>query len=367
MEWITLGVGIVIGYFVEKLLDKVLDNFKKLRGSSYWRRVVKAWQYFQKLSYGLEVVQMGWNEGLFVDEDVVITLDTEYNLPSDIKEKIFDIHEADWISQNMTNDIQFGISRIDPHRISDNTTGGVKNTHQLRLWGHTYHYFDFLSTHKIYYYGTEEEKIFLQNLIQEDIHYLKPIPSFPNILSVGLSLFPEKGDCLVLTRRTPLASSGGHWSGKLMFNAVGECVSPKDISGDYQGAPRISPWITAKRGLYEEIGINLFDRDKNSSLQLHSLAWDNRILDYKFFGYVINNLSRADVERSWINAPDRNENWNLIFYDTATRQQCLGIINDIVKNRTEWSSEAIFCTCFSLLQLRKITYKDIEKLMGNRV
>lgn len=365
MEWITLVVGVILGYFIEKLMDRLLEKYGRVRSSSYFKKVENAWKEYQGLSYGLELIQIGWNNGCFSPDEVVITLDGSFQLPKEIKERILDKHRLHWVEQNMTDDVQFGIIKIDPHRISDNHLGNVKITHQLRIWGQTYQYFEFLATHKTLYYGPQEEKELLQKLTDRQPHYLEPNINFPNILSVGLSFFAEKGNCLVLTRRTSIASSGGHWSAGLVFNAVGECVSPKDIVGDYEGLLRISPWVTAKRGLYEEMGISYFDEDRSSTLQIHSFAWDYRILDYKFFGYVINDLSRADVRRNWEKAPDRNENWNMDFYDTATRQQCINIFENILFNRTDWSSEAIFCTCLSLLQMGKITYKDMQSLLDN--
>ncbi len=367
MDWVALLVGIFIGYFIEKILDNTLAWFQKSRQVAYWKKAEKTWKEYQKsLAYGLEVIQMGWNEGIFSPEEIVITLDGEYKLPEIIYEKIRKNHETDWVNQNITNDVQVGIYSIDPHRTSDNLLGSnieAEASHQLRILGHRYHYFDFLSTHKAIYYGTSEEKIFLQNIVGNSRHYLNPYNDFPNVLSVGLSFFAEKGNCLVLTQRTALASSGGHWAGKLIFNAVGECIAPKDVNGSFRGISRISPWVTAKRGLYEEMGIEYFDDDRGSSLGIHSFAYDNRILDYKFFGYVINDYSRADVHRCWINALDKNENLQIIFYDSATKSQCLGIIREIMTNKSQWSSEAIFCTCLSLLQLRKITYKDIQNLI----
>jgi hypothetical protein len=193
-------------------------------------------------------------------------------------------------------------------------------------------------------------------------HYLEPIRGFPTPLSVGLSLFCENGNCLVITRRTKLASSGGLWSGYTMFNAVGENVTSRDTYGiDYLGSSRLSPWITAKRGLREEMGIE-FQAEK-MSLVLHSFVWDNRILDYKFFGYVINALSRAQVRKTWNNAPDRHESWEIMFHDCGNNDLAIKIIKEILKYREEWASECILCTTLSMLHLRKITSTELDNVI----
>jgi hypothetical protein len=257
--------------------------------------------------------------------------------------------------------MQYGISEIDPHRVSDEITT-QSNSHQLRIKGHTYNYFDFLATHRLFQTGTPEEQDFLTKKVGKP-HYLEPVSSFPNPLSVGLSLFIENGDSLVLTRRTKLASSGGLWSGNTVFNAVGENITPRDTYGnDYQGSTRLSPWITAKRGLQEEIGIGF--NPKDMSLVLHSFVWDRRILDYKFFGYVVNAFSQADIRKAWINASDRHESWELIFYQCSNEKQIAQLLYELISNKETWASECILCTVLSLLNLRKITPSEFEKMIN---
>ena len=210
--------------------------------------------------------------------------------------------------------------------------------------------------------GTSEEREFLESKI-DTTHYLQPIELFPNPLSVGLSLFCENGNCLVLTKRTKLPSSGGLLFGGSIYNAVGESVALVDVDGDYQGKTRLSIWRTAKRGLREEMGIDFFG-GKRESLVIHSLVWDNRMLDYKFFGHTINGMSRAEVRRLWTNAPDRHESWDINFRDSSNREQCLKIIQDIIANREEWGSECILCTIRSLLHMKKISPEDFESLLA---
>ena len=80
-----------------------------------------------------------------------------------------------------------------------------------------------MSTHHLLRLGSPEEKAFLLEF--REIHYLEPAQFFPNPLSVGLSLFCEGGDYLVLTKRTKLISSGGLIWGNQIYNAVGENVT----------------------------------------------------------------------------------------------------------------------------------------------
>jgi hypothetical protein len=217
-----------------------------------------------------------------------------------------------------------------------------------------YRYFDFLATHRLLLFGNPQEQELLRQKVGEP-DSLTPVPGFPTPLSVGLSLFCENGKYLVLTRRANLASNGGLWWGNSIFNAVGENMSlEKDRGGDYRGAARVSPWKTALRGLQEEIGLE--DKDCSGlDVHLHSLVWDTRILDYKFFGYAVSPISRTELEqRCWTHASDRHENRELFFVECRTRKQCVNIIRTIESHRNEWSSEAILCTILSLLHFKNI-------------
>lgn len=358
MEILIFVLGVVAGYFIEKTIDFSTIRIRSFWEQRQWQKSEQIWEKYQSLSFGLEVVQTGWKEGVFSEEQVVVTVDDTYELPEDILQNIYKPYQLKWETSGQKNNQQYGVSEIDPHRISDE--GATKSTsHQLRIKGHLFNYFDFLSTNRLYYLGTREDQEILMARI-DNPHYLKPIADFPNLLSVGLSLFCENGNCLVLTRRTVLISSGGTWSGQSIFNAVGEGVTLRDVYGaDYQGVARLSPWITAKRGLREEIGIEF--HEKKMSLYLHSFVWDSRILDYKFFGYTVNTLSRSDVKRAWINAPDRHENYELLYYDCGNLNQTKKIVSELVLNRENWSSESILCTLLSLLHLRKISSEELEK------
>jgi len=361
MDILTFFLGILVGYFIEKILDSLIARVKLSTKKRKWKKAEQIWEKYQSLSFGLIVIQAGWKAGEFSEEQVVVTIDNSYKIPKDIAENLYNSHKGKWESADLNDNEQYGIAEIDPHRVSDEITT-KSDSHQLRIKGHTYRYFEFLATNRLFRSGTKEEQEFLNEIIGKP-HYLEPVSSFPNPLSVGLSLFCENGNSLVLTRRTIIASSGGLWAGNTIFNAVGENMIPYDTYGNnFQGSTRLSPWITAKRGLHEEMGI-VFS-DKTMSMVLHSFVWDSRILDYKFFGYVINSFSRADIRKAWINAPDRNENSELIFFDCSTDKQVVELVEELIHNKSKWASECILCTVLSLFHLDKITPLKIEKIIN---
>jgi len=359
--------GAVIGYCIEKILDALGERVFSLRKRQYWQQAHRTWKKYESLSYGLEVIQTGWKDGAFSEDQVVLTVDSTFELPREIASNIRDRHIQEWETNNLTNNQQYGIAAIDPRRISDEVAFQGSTSHELRIHGHICKYFDFLSTHRcLLPNAPQDDRLFIESILQRHgRHYLEPAPEFPNQLSIGLSLFCEKGNCLVLTRRTKLPSSGGLWFGDTIFNAVGEMMTPTDTDSNnsqYEGSTRLSPWTTAKRGLFEEVGIR-FQKGTDWIIVLHSLAWDNRILDYKFFGHIITPLSRGDVKQHWMAAPDRHESWELIFFDTSNKEQCLEIVRMIDEQRSDWASEGILCTIRSLLHLRKITPDELKRAL----
>ena len=234
-------------------------------------------------------------------------------------------------------------------------------THQLRLKGHEYKYFHFLSTNRILFQGNEKEhELVAEYIVKRDS--LHPVPEFANPLSVGVSLFCEDGASLVLTRRTDKESIGGTWEANSIFNAVAENISESDVTGSFKGKTRLSPWITAARGLREEMGF--YHRDVTKyTIVLHSFVWDRRILDYKFFSYVVTDLSRSEIEKRWEEAPDKHENSKPFYFDTRSSADGIDLLKKLVQNKDEWSLEAIFSTVRSMLILGKITHKNLESVL----
>lgn len=101
------------------------------------------------------------------------------------------------------------------------------------------------------------------------------------------------------------------------------------------------------------------------SIVLHTLAWDNRTRDYNFFGYVVTPQSRGEVKQDWTAAPDRHENRDVLFIDVGNKTQCLNLVEQMARQRTEWSSEAIICTLRSLLYFRKVAPEDLVRIFGS--
>ena len=364
MEWVFLFVGIIAGYFINKLLDFLLMHVELIRERRIWKKAERVWVKYQAISFGLEVIQVGWANGKFSEEQVIITVDKVFKLNPEIAAKTLEILMGEWEKQHYTNDVQYGVSEIDPHRSSDEVT--CKTTdHQLVICGHTFRYFEFLSTNRMLTSCDIGMRSFVWSKVDkvDDGNYLHPQSLFANPLSVGLSLFCENGNYLVLPIRTDKVSSGGSWAPSSIYNAVGEMVNLKDIEGECQGVPRLSVWKTAKRGLHEELGVEFFG-GRNEDLVIHSFVWDKRILDYKFFGYFINGMSQLDVQRSWDQAPDKHEFKKLTFHDTSNRERCLKIVQDMVVDRNKWGSECILCTIRSLLYTKKITTEDLDAVLS---
>jgi hypothetical protein len=144
MEIIIFVAGIVVGYFIEIILDFFLSQMKLIIKRRNWQKAEIVWEKYKVISRGLEVVQSGWISNKFSEKEVTITVDSDFLLPTDIKMKILDGHKDEWEKLEIENNSQIGISDIDPHRVSDNV-GSKEQTHELRIHGHTYRYFEFCS------------------------------------------------------------------------------------------------------------------------------------------------------------------------------------------------------------------------------
>ncbi len=360
MDLLIFIAGVILGYFIEKILDIVLKNTTKIYKQKIWQKAERIWNKIQDISEGLELIQAGWKNDQFGEDQVIITIDDEFRLSPPLAAKTFAIHHHEWEEIGLENNQQIGVSKIDPHRISDEIDSKGK-THELRIHGQTYHYFEFMSTHHLLRLGSPEDKAFLPESLGE-IHYLEPAQFFPNPLSVGLSLFCEGGDYLVLTKRTKLISSGGLIWGNQIYNAVGENVTLEDVAGTYGGVNQVSVWNTARRGLREEMGIQ--HSRGNELIIMHSFVWDKRILDYKFFGYVISDKPKSSVMQSWMYAPDRHESWEINLHRLQVNAvKCRALIEEIFTHRDQWASESALCTIRSLLHSRKISPRDFENIV----
>jgi hypothetical protein len=372
---IYILIGILLGHFGEGWIDQFREKKKQAKRKKEWDESSKALERYQYLAHGIEVVQSGWEDGFFRDDQVILTLEGQFELPKVLVKEIREPQEDKWIEDGKRNNLQYGIRSLQVPRETETTVSGQPD-HTIIVRGHTYSYFDSMSTHFTYLnesFGNEilkqEIDKYLKDHNKDDIDKQEPISILPTPLSIGISLFCEDGNCLVLTRRTSLSSSGGHVAAGRVFNAVGENVNhEQDISGSYKGKTCLSAWRTAKRGLFEEIGIEP-TAIHPITIQLHTFVWDRRILDYKMFGYAVVDLSRADIERAFVKAPDFTESKGIFFLETSNVYQCRDVVEKIIRERNNWSSEAIFCTLASLLVYNekgrdKLSAKDLDELLN---
>ncbi len=337
-----------------------IDPNNMVKNFSAWLFISKRKQKnnskeFIKFFQEFDVIQMGWDNLIFGEHSIEILIYGKFKIDKEIESKIKNKYQTYWESVNFQNNQQIGIIEIDPHRLTDNVTEG--QSHVLKIKAHIIDYFDFLSTNRILKFGDDKDKEIIKRFIDEPIY---PIKEFANPLSVGLTLFCERGKCLVLTKRSNLHSSGGGWESGLYFNAVGETIAPIDICECVLGHHKISVQLAAKRGLQEEIGINM----STNNIIIHSFIRDKRILDYKFFGYVISELNREDIELFWNRAPDKSESLKLVFYDLKKPNDSELIINNILNHSTEWSKEASYSTVMALMVNKNISEDKVYELFS---
>ncbi len=95
---------------------------------------------------------------------------------------------------------------------------------------------------------------------------------------------------------------------------------------------------------------------------MHSFTFATDLLDYKFFGCIETELSTGEVRSRWSEAPDRHEASELICKRIETRQQSLDLVAELCRDRTEWSSEALFCTIRTMVCLQKVRLDDVLKI-----
>lgn len=343
-------IGGLAGVLLQNILYPQLSaKFDRWRLRARNRRINHHWERFEGLYPKLHLQQAGWSEdGSFDPQSVQLELVGNYELPSDIQKTIREKHVASWISGGATDDQKVGACALSISRISDDPRHEREGkSHRIHFSAHTYKYFDFLATHRRLAVGDPEELAVLQPLVDKS-HPYEPIPGFPNPLSVGLSLFCEGGNVLVIAVRTRKTEGGGDWHGGKRFNAVGENTNPSDFVVGHGGKMLLSPYAVARRGLYEEMGFDI-EHALRLDVRLHSLAWASDIRDHKFFGYAVSSLAEAEIRRQWEHAPDRQENQQLVFHQVETPQQAERLWASIVAEAGYWAPEALFCTARSLL------------------
>jgi hypothetical protein len=313
---------------------------------------------YKRICEGLELAQPGLNNDVFTERQIKILVNTDamYKLPASIRDKIYTPHYQEWIDQSLKNNRQVGVRNVDV----------VPDDHRtnrcLEIQGQEYNYFEFMATNRRYHEGDADERKFLAEFVKStDRDFRDVIQHFANPLSVGVTLFCEDGQCLVITQRSIKTSSGSGWEAGKIFNAVGENTNLKDqVGSSIQGSVRVSPFKTAWRGLKEEMGLRISEDYDATDFQLHTFTFDRQIYDYKFFGYLVTSLTRDEVEERWERAVDKMETHKEpIFVKAGNKRECLEIVGRIRDERKEWSKEAIFSTLRALELYKEIPLDEL--------
>ncbi|MBB5868420.1 hypothetical protein F4553_001799 [Allocatelliglobosispora scoriae] len=279
---------------------------------------------------------------------------------------IRDRHRPRWLSEGFENGQQVGIATLRISRVNDRPEDDrAGRSHRIVCQMHTYDYFSFLATHRLLLTGDVQERKILTEIAGEP-KCGEPIDGFPNPFSVGLSVFCEDGDYLVLTRRTTSVAAGGHWHGGKVYNAVGENAALRDFSPGLDGVVRSTPYLIAQRGLWEELGLPVVEIDA-SEIRLHSLAYAMDLRDHKVFGYVLTGLSRDELQNAWRQAPDRSESASsgLDFHSVQTKADTRRLLQRIVDETEDWAPEAVFCTIRSVLVRRLLLPSEVSSILAS--
>jgi hypothetical protein len=355
-------IGIIAGWALEKFfLDKAYHIFQDNQKRSHYKKINLLWNRYNELTPEYELILHGWLDSIFKFSDVIITVEGTFQLDDGIKKAInYEEKVIDWSNKNLQNNQLVGISKIDPFRLTENLED---NKHILHISAHRYNYFDFLSTGRIYFKGSLEEKERIKDFIKFE-EYL-PQEKFPNPLSIGLTLLCENEKYIVFGKRSPLPSSGGDWKPLTWFNPVGENANVSDFDGNYHRQfPKLSIWNTAKRGLYEELGI--IDEISDEKVQIHSFVYDTQILDYKFFGFLNLDQSCQQIRQNWKEKSIDKEFVDLQFVEISTMKQVHSLIESFILERNMWATECVFCSIRSLLFMKKLSLTSLLNIINEK-
>jgi hypothetical protein len=364
-------VGAIIGAIGGLLVQNIaypaaLQQISKWRDRRRIKKINSAWQSLQDIVPVLKLFQAGWlPDGTFGPDQVRMRLLGAFQLSHEIDVEIRQKHAPEWAMAGLTDGEQVGIRSLQIYRISDEPTAEREGrAHMIEILTHSYHYFDFLATHRLLVTGTPDERALLSKYAGKP-NPEDSIAAFPNPLSVGLSLFCESGNVLALLVRSKMSASGGYWHGGKVFNAVGENATPHDFRASFEGHMESSPFRVAKRGLFQEMGFSQTECE-TAHVVLHSLAWAADIRDHKFFGYLITPMAVSEIRYRWEHAADRAENREIHFVGLSSRDACRRFWSEIVSDTSEWAPEALLCTMRSLLVLGKLSPEDLLRLSHRR-
>jgi hypothetical protein len=234
----------------------------------------EAWAALEQLHPRLVVIRGGWDQqGYYPEETVTMRLEAPpFVLGEELTAAFRESHRREWEEAGSWDGEQIGIADFLERRVSDAPEDEVSgHANRLDLRVHKYQYFDRLATHHLVVNGSAEEQAVLRDVAGTPTPN-SVVPAFPTPCSVGVSLFCEDGDVLVLTRRSDRQATGGHWEAGKIFNAVGEGAPLRDFSASLDGTLTSTPHKVARRGLNEEV--SLTERDLRScEVRMHSFAW----------------------------------------------------------------------------------------------
>ena len=163
-----------------------------------WASINRGLGQVQRLLGELEVFQTGWTDGVFQEDDIRITLEDAFELPTDIRSQVLEPLRGQWDEQGFHDGIQCGVRSLYVVRTSDEVLRD-QPPHEVVISSHAYKYYEAKATN---FRWNEGDRSAVLRAYAEGAHHEAHVSAFPTPLSAGLSLFCEDGRCLVLTRRT---------------------------------------------------------------------------------------------------------------------------------------------------------------------
>ena len=92
MDLLIFIAGVILGYFIEKILDIVLKNTTKIYKQKIWQKAERIWNKIQDISEGLELIE-GWMEKMIslmkIKSLSPSTMNFDYPPPWQLKHLLF--------------------------------------------------------------------------------------------------------------------------------------------------------------------------------------------------------------------------------------------------------------------------------------
>lgn len=283
----------------------------------------------------------------FLEDSIIAHTDEKKLIIDNGLKEIRDNNSAKWLDLGLTNGGLLGLSYFCETSYNGSASELLLRTRETR-------YFDFLATHVLRISGTAKEKEFIDSIVAKN-HNNSLVYGFPNPLSVGLAVFCENGDYLVSTRRSNNVKTGG-----LLYGGQLYCMRGSSIKEDYQGSYLNKtglPYITARRGLVEEMGLSNLDISLGK-LFIHTFVKDTELMDYKFLGVFITGLSSNEIYAKWESTQNRAEDSSMIFINVNTPEKRRMLIKNINTEQAAWSSVAALAIKNSLNFYGYLQYRN---------